>query len=163
MTSEIPATGGREILSSTTINQNDGWWVGVVRDRDPRTGTIRIRLERLRNDARAGWKVIHHWRVRPEYWEAECDAVSRFQRGAGTTTPPMTPVHDEVDVLRYLPVRKDEHRWVAVVKVTRPYGSPCTRLYHWEVPSGSLRQKWTICGQWERIRDAATRQQKVDA
>lgn len=148
----------RDVLESTTINKSDEWWTGVVRDRDPKTGEIRVRLERMTLDDIEGWKTVHTWRVRPDFWDEERKAVAKFRRGAGTTSPPATPTHPDIDVQRYLRVRKDSDRWVAVVRAESPYRPPFTRLYHWRLPDESTCQKWTIGDNWTRERDLATRQ-----
>lgn len=158
MTGRIPNADGRTVISSTTISKSDEWWMGVVRDRDPETGELRVRLERMTLDAEEGWKNIHTWRVRPEFWNAERKAVAKFQRGAGRTPPASTPVDATYTVTRYLKVRKDADRWVAVVELERPWGRPCTRLYHWRMPDETTCQKWTIGTDWTRARDLATRQ-----
>ncbi len=158
MTESFPTPGGRTVLERTTVSKDDEWWVAVVRDRAPRTGDIRIRLERLVRDATEGWTLVHSWRVRPEFWREEMRAVARFQNGAGSTSPPSTPTDPDLDVTRYLRVRKDDERWVAVVRVERPYSYPCTRLYQWELPDETTRQKWTVGRDWARASDIATRQ-----
>ena len=158
MSETLPTPGGRTVLEQTTVSKDDEWWTVVVRDRDPRTGQVRLRLERLVLDATEGWKLVHSWRVRPEFWEEEVRAVARFQNGAGTTSAPPTPTDPDLDVTRYLRVRKDDTRWVAVVRVERPYSYPCTRLYHWHLPEGTTRQKWTVGRDWSRASDIASRQ-----
>lgn len=158
MSDTPPPTNGRTVLDSTTIDRSEQWWTGLVRDRDPDTGEVRVRLERATLDATDGWTLVHRWRLRPEYWADERTAVERFQAGGGRTDVPATPVDSRFDVTRYLKIRKDDQRWVAVVELDRPYKSPCTRLYHWELPDEARRQSWTIGRNWSKTVLLADRQ-----
>lgn len=158
MSQDIPTTDGRTVLDSTTITRSNDWWTGIVHDRNPRTGEERLRLERMTLDSTRGWTNIHTWRIRPEYWSEERRAVARFQNGAGTIDTPSLPLHPDLTATRYLRVRKDHDRWVAVVEIERPYNSSCTRLYHWDPDDGTTRQKWTIGRDWTRGQNLATRQ-----
>lgn len=156
MTGTPPARGDRTVIDSETIRADDDWWEGIVVDRDHESGERRVRLERATCDDGGAWRNVHVWRVRPDYWEDERRAVARFISGAGETSPPAVPVDPWLTVNRYLRVRKDDHRWVAVLEVVRPNKGPCTRLYHWRVRDGATCQKWTTGESWGRAEAAAT-------
>ncbi|KAB1196347.1 MULTISPECIES: hypothetical protein [Haloferax] len=148
---------GREILDVKTIDKSDNWWMGVVRDLYLETGEIRVRLEREAWDSNQGaWRNVHVWRVRPEFWNAEVDAVSRVQKGLGES-PPWTPVDETIDVLEYVKVRKDEHRWVAAVEAkSHNWWNSKTRLYHWDPDDGTRKQSWTVGKNWYKAKRAAS-------
>lgn len=144
----------RQIIESTTVDNSNGWWTGVVRDRHPRTGSERVRLERHAPDSDMN-RPQHKWRIRPDFWPAERNAVARFERGQGSPAPATLPLHPRLDATRYLEIRRDDHRWVAVVEVDRPKKGLCTRLYHWDASDRSRAQSWTVGEYWTRVTSTA--------
>lgn len=138
------------------VDSSNGWWTGLVRDRDHKTGEIRLRLERwVKNDHSIA--NPHTWRVRPDYWEDERDAVTAFTSRGGRSPPGDLPINQRLTPMEYTRIRKDDTRWVAVVRVDRPLKGPCVRLYHWNPRDGAVRQKWTIGRDWSQLESLATR------
>jgi hypothetical protein len=144
------------VLKTTTVDNSNGWWTGLVRDRDHETGETRLRLERWVNDG-GSYNNPHTWRVRPDFWTAERDAVATLQQRGGRTPPASLPIDDHLTPLEYTRIRKDDVRWVAVVRLDRPYGGECVRLYHWDPADGAVRQKWTVGRHWSQLEDLAGR------
>lgn len=145
----------REVLEVKTIDKSDEWWMGVVRD-EHETGEIRVRLEREAwNSKNRSWSNVHVWRVRPEFWKDEVDAVKKVEEGLGEK-PPWTPVDETIDVLEYVKVRKDDSRWVAAVEAdSHNWWNSKTRLYHWDPNDGTRRQSWTVGKNWHKAKRAA--------
>lgn len=163
MTFKPPAeNSGRTVLETTTVDASDEWWTGLVRDREHDTGEIRLRLERwVEND-----HVLqnpHTWRVRPDFWGDEREAVQQFKRFGGSSPPGMLPIDAHLTPREYDLIRKDDTRWVAVVRVESPYGGDKVRLYHWDASDGSVRQKWTVGRYWSKLANLATRHLQVTA
>jgi len=158
MKTEYPANvRGRTVIDSIGY-QSSGWWVGVVHDTVDQTGESRIRLERATQNRGGGWKSNQSWRVHPDYWDAEKTAVEKIKRGGGKTNPRFTPTYPSIKVKRYLKVRKDDQRWVAAVRVyNENRNKEQTRLYHWDVPSDSCLQTWTVGPDWPKVIRLATR------
>lgn len=137
--------------------KNNHWWTGLVRDHDPRTGEVRLRLLRGVRHPRRGWERNQTWRVRSDYWSPEQSAIEAVMAGEGTTSPPKTPTDPSIDVQRYLEVRRDDIRWVAAVHVyNENKGTEQTRLYHWDPQSWSRRQCWTVGPDWPKVTRLAT-------
>lgn len=149
----------RTVLNTVSVNISDGWWTGLVRDRAPQSGETRLRLERWSKNGRS-YDNPHNWRVRRDFWDEECEAVSNFQKFGGDPPPGTLPIDQYLSPIEYRRVRKDEDRWVAVVQIDRPYKSRCTRLYHWDPLDGSVRQKWTIGRDWSQLKNLASRHLK---
>ncbi|QSX00102.2 hypothetical protein [Haloterrigena alkaliphila] len=147
----------RTVLDTWTVDDSNDWWTGLVHDRDHDTGERRLRLERWVDNGNS-CSNPHTWRVRPDFWEAERDAVATFERRGGRSPPARLPIDNRLTPLEYTCIRKDDTRWVAVVRVDRPYKSPCIRLYHWNPADAALRQKWTVGRHWAELKDLATRQ-----
>lgn len=149
------AEADRTVLETVPVDDSNGWWTGLVRDRDHETGEIRLRMERwVRDPPNHG--NPHTWRVRPDFWAEERDAVADFDRQGGTSPLRSLPISDRFDVLAHRRVRKDDVRWVAVVRLNPPHKAPLTRLYHWDPTDGAVRQKWTVGQHWGRLQELAT-------
>lgn len=152
----------RTVLETVPVGNENGWWTGLVRDRENETGEIRLRIERwVRNDHSID--NPHTWRVRPDFWDDERQAVSQMESRGGHSPPGNLPIDQRLTPLEYIRIRKDDVRWVAVVRVDRPFKGPCIRLYHWNAADESVRQKWTIGRNWNRIESLATRHLKAVA
>lgn len=149
----------RTVRETTSVDNSDGWWTGLVRDRDHETGEIRLRLERWVKNSHS-IDNPHTWRVRPDFWDAERDAVHRFQSQGGRSPPGDLPIDQHLTPLEYTLVRRDAARWVAVVRVDSPYNGDSTRLYHWDPSDGSVRQKWSIGRNWSKLENLASRHLK---
>jgi len=149
----------RTVLETTPVDASNGWWIGLVRDRDHETDEIRIRLERWVDDG-GSYENPHTWRVRPDFWEEERFTVATFKQRGGRSPPAGLPIDDHLTPLEYTRIRKDDARWVAVVRVDRPYKGECLRLYHWDAADASMRQKWTVGRYWSQLEDLATRHLK---
>lgn len=145
----------RTVLQTTTVNANNGWWTGIVQDRDP-DGETRLQLERWVNNE-GEYDNPHTWRVRPDFWNEERATVSRFQQEAGRNGPTNLPIDDYLTPLEAKRVRKDDVRWVEVVRVANSSGYEKVRIYHWDPADGSTRQKWTVGQTWSQLEDLATR------
>ena len=152
----------RTVLNAVPVDDSDGWGTGLVRDRDPRTGETRLRLERWKKNGR-NYDNPHTWRVRPDFWDEECEAVSNFKRFGGKSPPGDLPIDQYLSPTEYRLVRKDGDRWVAVVRLDRPYNGERIRLYHWNPRDGSVRQKWTIGRDWSELAALASRHLKNKA
>jgi len=139
----------RTVIEAIPVKQSSGWWTGLVRDRDHETGETRLRLERLVENQR-GVDIPHVWRVRPDFWESERDAVNMLMNGGGSAAPSSLPISDRYTPHEYIPIRKDDVRHVAVVRLQKPSGW-CTRLYHWDARDGSVRQKFTTGQPWDDL------------
>lgn len=148
----------RTVETSTTIDRSSEWWSMVVDDRTE-YGERRVRLELYYQDTTEGWKRIHTWRVRPDYWDAEVDAVAAFRQGSGGSgRVPANPIDPYLDVHRFQTVRKEHGRWVAVAEVSERGSSyRKTRLYHWSLPDESHCQSWNVNWTWDNARSLATR------
>jgi len=145
----------RTVIEAIPVDQSNGWWTGLVIDRDPDTGEIRHRLERwVENDH--GYENPHTWRVRPDYWEGEQEAVQMLQDRHGRFPPGNLPINQRLTPVEYWPVRRDEVRRVVAVRLDRPFKGECIRLYHWDQSDESVRQKWTVGREWSRLSDLAT-------
>jgi hypothetical protein len=156
------ADTARTVLNAVSVNASNGWWTGLVRDRDPRTGEIRLRLERWKKNGRK-YDNPHTWRVRPDFWEEEAKAVSKFKRLGGESPPGDLPIDEYLSPSEYRLIRKNESRWVAVVRVTDQYNNTRLRLYHWNRRDGSVRQKWTVGRDWSELKRLADRHLKNKA
>lgn len=152
------AETARTVLEATPVDASDGWWTGLVRDRVEETGETRLRLERW-VDNYGSYQNPHTWRVRPDFWAAERDAVATFQKNGGQSPPGNLPIDQFLTPLEYARIRKDGTRWVAVVRLEGPKGER-VRLYHWDPVDESVRQKWTIGRDWEQLEALATRHLK---
>lgn len=95
--------------------------------------------------------------MRPDFWDDERDAVARLESRGGRSPPGNLPINQRLRPLEYMRIRKDDTRWVAVVRVDRPFKGPCVRLYHFDPVERSVRQKWTIGRNWSQLRSLATR------
>jgi hypothetical protein len=146
----------REVLDAIPVDVSDGWWTGIVRDREYETGENRLRLERW-TESEGGPERPHVWRVRPDYWADEKEAVDRFQKYGGSSPPGNLPIDQSLTPEESRTVRKDDARWVAVVEVSKPWGNDVTRLYHWDIRDGSTKQKWTVGKSWSTLARKATR------
>lgn len=145
----------RTILETVPVDNSNGWWTGLVRDRDDRTGERRLRLERwVENESPTN---PHTWRVRPEFWNGEREAVAQMKESGGRRPPGDLPIDQRLKPLGYSCVRKNDDRWVAVVRLERPTRGECVRLYHWNPENGAVRQKWTVGRQWSMLTDLASR------
>lgn len=145
----------RKVIDATAITESDGWWTGIVRDRVHETGETRLRLERHKNN---GGRVDtpHTWRLRPEYWADERDAVDRFEKVGGSSPPAGLPVSDYLEVTEYEEIRSEDGKSIAVVEVEKPTRGRSTRLYHF-TSDGTVRQKWTVSKKdWDRVKRRAT-------
>jgi hypothetical protein len=145
----------RTVLETTAVQTSENWWTGLVRDRDHETGETRIRLERL-VDNQTKIDMPHVWRVRPDFWSAERDAVTTLTQTGGSTVPGDLPIDDWLTPREYIPIRHDDARRVAVVRVEKPSGR-CVRLYHWNAETGAVRQKFTTGQSWNRLVDEANK------
>lgn len=145
----------RTVRFTASVDESNGWWTGLVSDQDQETGETRIRLERWVENG-SGYQNPHVWRVRPDFWDAERAAVSTFRRRGGRSPPDNLPIDEYLTPLEYSCIRKDDHRWVAIVRLNRPGKGECTRLYHWNVPDAAVRQKWTVNKSWSRLEELAT-------
>jgi len=146
----------RTVIEAVPIKTSSDWWTGLVRDRDHETGDIRLRLERLVQD-QSGVKIPHVWRVRPDYWELERDAVAMLESQGGIDDTADLPISDRYDVREYVPIRTDEVRRVVVVRMDKPSSGECIRLYHFDAQDGSVRQKFTTGQPWSELVDVADR------
>lgn len=155
MMCEFPGDGS-EFRESIGYKDNL-WWTGLVWDQAPRTGEERLRLMRaVRNQS--GWQSKQTWRLRPDYWSAEAEAVAKVQNGGGRTDPPATPTDPTINVKRYLEVRRDGTRWVAAVRAfNENKGRTQTRLYHWDPDAWARRQCWTVGPTWKKVKPLAAR------
>ncbi len=149
----------RTVLNTIPVAVSGDWWTGLVRDRDDKTEEERLRMERWVAN-KHGYSNPHTWRVRPDYWSAELNAVTQLERRKGQSPPGNLPLDSRLTPLEYVLVRRDETRWVAVVRLDRPYKGECLRLYHWNPADGSVRQKWTVGRDWSQLTDLATRHLK---
>ena len=143
------ADANREVLKTDPVDDSNGWWTGLVWDRNHDTGEVRIRIERWVENKR-GFDNPHTWRIRPDFWEEEHTAVSDLELGKGEVPPDSLPVDNYLTPRRYRLVRKDGVRWVAAVLVERPEKGECVRLYHWD-SDGRVRQKWTVGKHWPEL------------
>lgn len=149
------ADTARTVLKTMPVNASNDWWTGLVRDRDHETGETRLRLERWADNG-GSYTNPHTWRVRPDFWEQERAAVATFKQQGGRAPPANLPIDDHLTPLECMRIRKDDVRWVAIVRIDRPYRSECVRLYHWDSVDGSTRQKWTVGRYWSKVEDLAT-------
>lgn len=153
---------GRTVIEAIPVDNSNGWWTGLVVDRDPETGENRHRLERwVENDH--GYNNPHTWRVRPDFWADELEAVAALENNRGRSPPGNLPIDQRLTPIEYKLVRTDETRRVAAVRIDRPLKGECIRLYHWDQSDESVRQKWTIGRNWSRLSDLATRHLKTTA
>jgi hypothetical protein len=139
----------RTVLETTPVQTSGDWWTGLVRDRDHESGEIRLRLERL-VDNQHRVDIPHVWRVRPDFWSTERDAVSLLKQSGGSTAPDNLPISDRYTPREYIPIRNDDVRRVAVVRLEKP-GGQCIRLYHWDPVDGAVRQKFTTGNSWQTL------------
>lgn len=147
----------RTVIEAIPVTTSSNWWTGLVHDRDDDSDEERLRLERLVENP-GGYDRSHTWRIRPEFWEAERDAVTALDhhRVQGQSLPGDLPIDQHLTPREYVCIRKDDVRWVAPVRIDRPYKGECIRLYHW-TPEGRLRQKWTVGRDWSELESLATR------
>lgn len=145
----------RTVLETVAVDDSGDWWTGVVRYRPRHGGDSRLRLERYVKDG-ADVRLAHRWRVRPEFWTDERDAVSQFRKHGGGS-PPALPISDFFDVREYTEIRNDRARWVGVSRIEGQYGGDKTRLYHWDPADGTTEQKWTVGKHWSQLARLATR------
>jgi len=146
----------RTVLETTAVDNSNDWWTGLVQDRDPETGERRLRLERWKDNG-GTYDNPHTWRVRPDFWGEERAAVDTFRQQGGRPSLTDLPIDDYLTPLEALRVRKDEVRWVEVVRVQYPQGYDKVRIYHWDPDDESTRQKWTVGRNWSQVQDVATR------
>lgn len=145
----------RTVLETTAIETYGDWWMGIVRDRDHKSGETRLRLERLvKNDS--GVDMPHVWRVRPDFWQRERGAVSTLKRGGGAPAPETLPISNRFTPREYIDVRCDGKRHVAAVRLQKPSGQ-CIRLYHWDPDTDAVRQKFTTGQSWNKLAQVASR------
>jgi len=57
-----------------------------------------------------------------------------------------------------LPIREDGSRRVSLVRIEKKWGQASDRLYHWDPEDDSVKQKWTVGKQWNRLSNLATRE-----
>lgn len=57
-------------------------------------------------------------------------------------------IHNRFTPQAYVPVRTDEVRRVVAVRLEKPSGRVCTRLYHWDVDDDTVCQKFTTGQPW---------------
>jgi len=147
----------RTVKAAFPVDTTGNWWTGLVHDYDPTHNQERLRLERWVHDSN-GYHCPHTWRIRPEFWPTERNAAQTLDNnpGNGDSPPGSLPISQRLTPQKYTLIRKDDTRWVAAVRISRPYKSDCVRLYHW-TPSGKTRQKWTVGKDWHRISKLATR------
>lgn len=74
----------RTVINATPVDQSNGWWTGLVRDRAGKTGEVRLRLERYPPNNQKN-RPEHTWRIRTDYWDAEREAIELFDRIGGET------------------------------------------------------------------------------
>lgn len=146
----------RTVIDATPVDRSDDWWTGLVCDREHRTGEERLRLERYPPDGSKN-RPTHSWRIRPEFWAAEREAVERFARVGGEPPSGALPIDDFYTPREHLPIRRDHTRRVELVLIENQWGQTSTRLYHWDPADGSTTQKWTVGKQWPRLSRLATR------
>lgn len=137
----------RTVLETIPVKTSSNWWTGLVRDRDHDTGETRLRLERLVEN-QSGIRMPHVWRVRPDCWEAERNAVSRLKVSGGLTDTTNLPISDRFTLHEYIPIRNKRKRRVAAVRIEKPSSKEQIRLYHWDPEDGSIRQKFTTGQSW---------------
>jgi hypothetical protein len=146
----------RTVLKTTAVHTSGDWWTGLVRDHDHESGETRLRLERLVENENSV-DIPHVWRVRPDFWERERSAVSALKQGDGFAAPSDLPIHGRYTAHKYVPVRTDEVRRVAAVRLEKPSGYQCTRLYHWDADDDTVCQKFTAGQPWsDLVRQADT-------
>jgi hypothetical protein len=139
----------RTVLETMPVQNTGKWWTGVVRDRDHESGEIRIRLERwVDNDH--GPDNPHTWRIRPDYWAEEREAVEALEQGRGRAAPSDLSINGRYTPREYIPVRNESARRVAVVRLKKKYGES-VRLYHWDPTNGAVRQKFTTGKYWSDL------------
>ncbi|GGN25361.1 hypothetical protein [Halarchaeum nitratireducens] len=146
----------RTVINATAVDESNGWWTGLVRDRVHDTGEVRLRLERYPPNNSKN-RPEHTWRVRPEYWDSERDAVEMFEQYGGETPTGVLPIDDFYTVKEHLPIRKEPTRRVSLVRLEKNWGQTVTRLYHWDPRDGATKQKWTIGRNWDHLSTLATR------
>lgn len=50
----------------------------------------------------------HTWRIQPDYWDAEREAVELFDRIGGETPTGVLPIDDFYTVKKHFPIREDQ-------------------------------------------------------
>lgn len=146
----------RTVINATPVDQSNGWWTGIVRDRADKTGETRLRLERYPPDNPKN-RPEHTWRIRPDYWDTEREAVEQFDRLGGKKPTDVLPIDDFYTVRKHLPIREERTRRVSVVLIENKWGHTSKRLYHWDPRDDSTKQKWTIGKEWNHLSSLATR------
>lgn len=145
----------RTVLKAVPAHVNDSWWTGIVRDRSHKTGEVRLRLERLVENS-DGVTDPHVWRVRPDFWLEEQQAVTTLKHQGGSDVPGDLPIHERYTPREYVPVRHDDTRRVVAVRLDKPSGR-CIRLYHWDADDGTVYQKFTTGQHWDDLTTYANR------
>jgi len=46
----------------------------------------------------------------------------------------------------------------SLVRIEKKWGQASDRLYHWDPEDDSVKQKWTVGKQWNRLSNLATRE-----
>jgi len=147
----------RTVLEATPVDRSNGWWTGLVRDRYAPTGEIRLRLERYPPDNPKN-RPEHTWRIRKDFWQTEREAVKIFKRKGGEEPAGVLPISNFYTVKEELPIREDSSRRISLVRIEKNWGRTSDRLYHWDPEDGSVKQKWTVGKQWNRLSNLATRE-----
>jgi hypothetical protein len=145
----------RTVIDTIAVDCSNGWWTGLVRDRIETTGEIRLRLERYSPDRPN--RPVTTWRVHPDYWKTEVEAVSNFEQLGQNASTKALPIDDFYTVKKYLLIRDELNRRVSVVRVEDEFNRTKKRLYHWNPHDESTKQKWTIGKNWNRLSRLATR------
>jgi len=55
----------------------------------------------------------------------------------------------------------DSRGWLSTrlsVRIEKKWGQASDRLYHWDPEDDSVKQKWTVGKQWNRLSNLATRE-----